>query len=67
MTMVEAGLGVSILAKLLTDRNPYDIVTVPIDPPLYRHLAICYKDWDLLPLASKHFITYIKEKADELP
>lgn len=67
MTMVEAGLGVSILAKLMTDRNPYDIVTVPIDPPLYRHLAICYKDWDLLPLASKHFITYIKEKADELP
>ena len=47
MTMVEARSWCRILAKLMTDRNPYDIVTVPIDPPLYRHLAICYKDWDL--------------------
>ena len=59
--LIDKGLNKTEFAREV-NRNPYDIVTVPIDPPLYRHLAICYKDWDLLPLASKHFITYIKEK-----
>lgn len=67
MTMVEAGLGVSILAKLMLRRANYDIVCLPIDPPIYRTLAIAYKDADSLPIASKYFIEYLKENKENLP
>lgn len=42
MTMVEAGLGVSILAELVLRRANYNIVCLPITPPVYRTLAIAY-------------------------
>lgn len=67
MTMVEAGLGVSILAELILKRTNYNIVTKPLDPPLTRTLAIAYKDENSLPMASKKFIKFIKEHLDELP
>lgn len=44
MTMVEAGLGVSILAELMLRRTNFDIACLPVDPPVYRSLAIAYKD-----------------------
>lgn len=67
MTMVEAGLGVSILAELILQRINYNIVTKPLDPPLTRTFAIAYKDENSLPMASKKFIKFIKEHLDELP
>lgn len=67
MTMVEAGLGVSILAGLMLRRTNYNIVCLPIEPPVYRSLAIAYKDKDSLPIASKYFIEYLKENQDQLP
>lgn len=67
MTMVEAGLGVGILAKLMLRRTNYDIVCLPTDPPIYRELAIGFKDKDSLPIASKYFIKYLLENIDKLP
>ena len=67
MTMVEAGLGVSILAELMVRRTNYNIVCLPIDPPVYRSLAICYKDRSSLPIASQYFIKYLTEHIEELP
>lgn len=67
MTMVEAGLGVSILAELVLRRTNYDIVTLPIDPPIYRTLAIGYKDKHSLPIASRRFIEYLTEHIENLP
>ena len=67
MTMVEAGLGVSILAELMLRRTNFDIVCLPVEPPIYRALAIGYKDKDSLPIASKRFIAYLKEQKDLLP
>lgn len=67
MMMVEAGLGVSILAELILRRTNYDIVCLPIDPPITRTLAVGYKDKDSLPIASKYFIDYLLEHKDELP
>lgn len=66
MTMVEAGLGVSILAELVLCRTNYNIVCVPTNPAIYRTLAIAYKDKDSLPIASKYFIEYIRKNADSL-
>lgn len=61
MTMVEAGLGVSILAELMLRRTNFDIVCLPVEPPIYRTLAIGYKDKDSLPIASKYFIEYLQK------
>ncbi len=67
MTMVEAGLGVSILAELMTTRTSYQIKCLPLNPPIYRHLSICYKNKDSLPIASKLFIQYLMDNVDMLP
>lgn len=67
MTMVEAGLGVSILAKLMLRRTNYDIACLPVDPPIYRTLAIAYKDKNSLPIASRYFIDYLKKNKKDLP
>ncbi len=67
MTMVEAGLGVSILAELVIRRTNYDIVCLPITPSITRTLAIAYKDKDSMPIASKYFIDYLMKHKDELP
>ena len=58
MMMVEEGLGVSILAELILRRTNYDIICLPLNPPITRTLAVGYKDWDSLPIASKYFIEY---------
>lgn len=67
MTMVEAGLGVSILAELMLRRTNFDNVCLPIDPPVSRTLAVAYKSKDSLPVASKYFIDYLMEHKEELP
>lgn len=66
MTMAEAGLGISILAELVLQRTNYQIACIPVDPPVYRTLAIGYKDKDSLPIASKYFIKYLIENKDKL-
>lgn len=67
MTMVEAGLGVSILAELVLRRTSYNIRCLSIDPPIFRTLAVAYKDKNSLPIASKYFINYLKSNIDQLP
>ncbi|MDD3222898.1 MAG: LysR family transcriptional regulator [Clostridia bacterium] len=67
MTMVEAGLGVSILAELILHRTNYKIVTRPTIPPVKRTIAIAYKEKDSLPMASRRFIEHLKDSVTKLP
>lgn len=67
MTMVESGLGVSILAELMLRRSNYNITCLPIEPPVYRTLSVGYKNKNRLPIASKYFIQYLIENIDKLP
>lgn len=67
MTMVEEGLGVSLLAELVLRRTDFKIRSVPLDPPVIRDIAIAYRDRDSLPLASQYFIDYILAHRQELP
>lgn len=67
MTMVEAGLGISILAELVLRRTNYRIVMLPVDPPITRTLAVGYKDKNSLPIASKYFIEYLTSHIEKLP
>lgn len=67
MAMVEAGLGVSILAELVLHRTHYHIVLRPTEPPVIRTIAIGYKDTASLPMAAKRFIELLKSKVAQLP
>jgi DNA-binding transcriptional LysR family regulator len=67
MTMVEEGLGVSMLAELVLMRTNFRIVCRPVDPPVIRTTAVAYKDRRSLPLASQYFVDYIMQHREELP
>lgn len=67
MTMVEAGLGVSILAELMLRRTNFENVCISVEPPIYRTLAVAYKDRDSLPIACKCFIDYLMANKEDLP
>lgn len=67
MTMVEAGLGISILAELVLRRTNFHVVLLPVDPPIIRTIAIGYKDKNSLPIASKYFIEYLISNIEKLP
>ena len=67
MTMVEAGLGVSILAELVLHRTNYRIRLRPTKPGISRTIAIGYKDRSSLPIACKRFIELLQSHLDELP
>ena len=66
LSMVEQGLGVSVLAELVLHKTSYDVVTLPIEPPIIRTLGIVTKDRRKLPLASKEFIRCILEHKENL-
>ena len=59
LSMVEKGIGVSILPSMLLDRAPYKIKTVPTDIPVKRTIGIAYQDYEMLPIAAKKFIKFI--------
>ena len=59
MSMIEQGLGISILPKLVLSRCPYTIVSKFITPPVVRTISLAYKDKRVLPISSRYFIDYI--------
>lgn len=67
MTMVEAGLGVSIMAELILHRTNYRLALRPTEPPVSRTIAIAYRDKASLPMASKRFMEYLRSRVNELP
>ena len=62
LSMVEQGLGVSILTELVLHKTGYDVVALPIEPAIIRMMSIVTKDKNTLPLASKEFIRYLLEQ-----
>lgn len=59
MSMVEKGLGISILPELILRRIPYRIVAKELDIPAYRNLGIAVKDGKPLSLAVRRFMEYL--------
>lgn len=67
MTMVEAGLGISILAELILHRTHYRLALRPTQPPISRTIAIGYKDRGSLSMAARRFIHHLRAHIMELP
>lgn len=61
LSMVERGIGVSILPSMILDRAAYRLKIVPIETPVQRTVSIGYLDKELLPIAAKRFIRFLVE------
>lgn len=61
LSMIEEGLGISILPELVLRRVSYDVAKVPINPPVTRTIGIAYNNLKTIPIASRYFINYLKE------
>ncbi len=59
MSMVECGLGVSILPELILKRIPYRIVTRELDVPACRHISLALKESKTASVAVRRFLDYL--------
>lgn len=62
MAMIEQGMGIAILPKLVLGRFQYNIVAKEISPPIVRTISLAYKNKNVLPIASRYFIDKIIER-----
>ena len=56
MSMIESGLGIAILPKLIVGRRHYNIVLKEVSPQIFQNIALVYKEKSILPIASRYFI-----------
>ncbi len=59
MSMVENGLGISILPELILQRIPYQIITKELEVPAFRTIGIAMREQKSLSLAAKRFLEYV--------
>lgn len=59
MSMVERGLGISIMPKLILKRTPYRIKAIPLSVPLSREIGIILKNKETASVATKKFLAYV--------
>ena len=60
MSMVESGLGISILPQLILRRVPYKILAKELDVTVYRNIGLALKDKKTASLAVKRFLDYLQ-------
>ena len=59
MSMVESGLGISILPNLILRRIPYKIVAKELNVPAFRNIGIALRDTKTASIAVKRFLEYL--------
>ncbi len=59
MSMVESGLGISILPQLILRRVPYKIVAKELDVPACRDIGLALRSKETASLAIKRFLDYL--------
>lgn len=60
MSMVESGLGISILPQLILKRVPYKILAKELDVPAYRNIGLALRNKKNASLAVKRFLDYLQ-------
>lgn len=60
MSMVESGLGISILPELILKRVPYRIIAKELEIPAYRKIGVALRNKKTASLAVKRFLEYLK-------
>lgn len=67
LSMVEMGIGVSILPELVLRKTNYKVAIRPLHPVVTRKIGLVAKGNNELPIASKYFIDFLFAHIDELP
>jgi len=65
MSMIENGLGISILPELILQRIPYKIITKELEVPCYRNIGVAMREQKSLSLATKRFLEYLQYRNRE--
>lgn len=66
MSMVESGLGVSVLPELILQRIPYHVVLKELDVPAFRKIGFAMRDKKTASLAVKRFMEYLDYRSTGL-
>jgi DNA-binding transcriptional LysR family regulator len=56
IAMIEQGLGMSIMNKLITDRLDYDVIMIPVDPPQYITFGVAIPALEHATPAARKFV-----------
>ena len=59
MSMVESGLGISVLPELILKRAPYNILIKELDVPAWRDIGFAFRDGKTASAAMKKFMEYL--------
>ena len=62
MSMVESGLGVAVLPRLILRRAPYQILEKELDVEAYRDIGLALRQRETAPLAVKRFMDYLPNR-----
>ena len=62
LSMVEQGLGYSILAELVLQKTAYDVAVLSVEEPVLRNMALVMKDKRGLSAAARTFLRFINGK-----
>lgn len=65
MSMVECGLGISILPELILKRSPYHILKKELEIPAHRKIGLVLKNSKTASLAVKRFMEYLQYRNKE--
>lgn len=61
ISMVENGLGVSVLTELVLQRTPYQVVSLPLDHPHFRDVGMAVRSYQGLTPAAARFLSFVQE------
>ena len=60
ISMVESGLGVSVLTELVLRRTPYQVAVKPLDPPQFRDIGLAVRDRSAASPATARFLEHVE-------
>lgn len=66
MSMVENGLGISILPRLILRRIPYRLAVIEPDRPAFREIGLAVRDKKAMSLAVTRFLDYLPCREDQV-
>ena len=67
LSMVEQGLGVTILPELVLRKQNYEIVMLPTEPMVMRRISIISRNENEMSIAARRFIDFLIDNAGRLP
>lgn len=66
LSMVESGLGIGVLPKLILQRIPYHVEPRSFSEPFYRELGLAMKKGETSSIAVRRFVQYLQYRDEDV-